>query len=82
MKFLVHSNLSKNFFEFSLKQLKIFKLNKFIKKIIGQGTKGLLNLLTLFLRFMFLQPRLVRQISPGQFEEAHVQKSWTGQFYV
>jgi hypothetical protein len=82
MKFLVPSQLNKNFFEFSLKQLKVFKLNNFIKKLIWQAAKGILNLLTLFLRFMFLQPRLVRQISPGQFEEAHVQKSWTGQFYV
>jgi hypothetical protein len=82
MKFLVQPLLSKILLEFPLKQHQLLKFSKLLIKVLGQSGRGILNIFTLFLRFMFLQPRMVRQISPNHFEEANEQKPWNGQFYA
>jgi hypothetical protein len=82
MKFLVNSIFNKKLFEYFFTKNQLLKFNILFKKVIRYTVKKISISLTFFLRFMFIQPRMVRQISPDQFEEIHKHKLWTGQFYV
>jgi hypothetical protein len=61
-----------------------FQLQTLLSKHLFEFTWGqnLIHIGNLFIRFMFLQPRMVRQIGPGQFEEVEHQSTRTGHFYV
>lgn len=82
MKFQLQALLSKNLFEFTIGQKQFIHWWNTSSKLTWGIFKGILNLGILILRFVFLQPRMVRQIGPNHFEEVNQHNHGTGRFYV
>lgn len=82
MKFLIYPLLYKIIYELSIVHKIIIKKVIFIIKLIFSLAKSLIYLVDLVLTFLFLQPTLIRQIGPNEFEELNKKPQWNDQYYV